>query len=251
MKILGRILYSLTFALLIFPLINTATNIAASKYFNNEGKDIYLSDSPDRYRLFYGSTGYHLNDATYHFVDNDYQIQFFEINRVFQKDGEITVIEYFYIIIDHPSNILTISNPQKYYLRFMSKGEIVSDLRIHQFEEIPFSVVVDDEDKGLIDAHSIIDNKIDTVQIIDYTHDGPTTILAEYEMEFKVEDLVIKEVVKTYHSDIEHLNANDINIKYQVESQKYNYIIWLFVLGYVIIVGGFTYWLFFKKRNEY
>ena len=83
MKILGRILFAFTVAIFLVVFNSVANTTSSNKYFNEEGLKIFQSDSPDRYRIFYGPTGYHTKTATYSFELGGFNINFFEINKVF------------------------------------------------------------------------------------------------------------------------------------------------------------------------
>lgn len=249
MKILGRILFALAAALLLIFFHNFGTRLTADKYFAEDGKEIFMSNGPDKYRFFYGATGYHLAEPTYSFVVNQYQIQFFEINKVFiNKEKDVKVEEFYYIMIDHPTNVLTIDNPQRYYLKFVTGDEPIT-LRIHQFREIPFSLVVNDEDKALITVNDLIGKGITKFELIDF-QDPNETILGESNISFKEEDLVIKDVVTTNYNNKEVLNQHHIYTKYQIDASKYNYLYYLTIAVYFVFIGITTYFLYFFNKNR-
>lgn len=253
MKILGRIGYALLIALLLFFFHNFGTRLAADKYFANEGIEIFTSNGEDKYRLFYGSTGFHLDEPTYSFIDNDYNIQFFEINKVFEREDEIRVDKYFYIMIDHPTHILTIDNPQRYYIRFVTDDEPIT-LRVHQFREIPFSIAINDENKGLIVVDDLIDKNISKFEVIDYIvfgADEQETILASADITFDADDLLIEDIVKDkYSNNWRATFDNDVFKPYKYDASDYNYIYYLTMLVYVIVVVATTYLVYFRKSEK-
>lgn len=249
MKVLGRIFFSFFAAILLIASHNFGTTLSADKYFAEEGLKIFNENGEDKYRFFYGSTGFHLNEPTYMIENNGFKVQFFEINKVFKnKKGNIKVEEYFYIIIDNPDRVLTTDNPQRYYLKFYTNNGPYT-LRIHQFRNIPFSVVVDGDDKGLLDVNDLIDRKISRYEIIDFK-DEIETVISAGKLSIKEEDLVIKQHVIDNYNNEEYLNSQGINIKYQFDASKYNYIYFLVVGGYILSISLITYLLFFKKNKR-
>ena len=253
MKILGRITYALLIALLLFFFHNFGTRLTADKYFENEGKETFTSDSEDKYRLFYGSTGFHLNEPTYSFTVNEYNIQFFEINKVFEKKDDIRVDKYFYIMIDHPTHVLTIDNPQRYYIKFVTDDEPIT-LRVHQFREIPFSIAINDENKGLIEVDALIDKNISKFEVIDYTlvrEVEEETVLASAEITFNRDDLVIEDMVTTKYNNNWRADFDDDVFKpYKYDASQYNYIYYLTMVVYVVVVVLTTYLVYFRKNEK-
>jgi hypothetical protein len=253
MKILGRITYALSIALLLFFFHNFGTRLTADKFFANEGKDIFLNDGEDKYRLFYGSTGFHLNEPTYSFLDNDYNIQFFEINKVFEKEDDLKVDKYFYIMIDHPTHVLTIDNPQRYYIKFITDDEPIT-LRVHQFREIPFSIAINDENRGLIDVNALIGQNITKFEVIDFVVFGEEveeTVLASANITFSEDDLVIEDIVKnTYDNNWRADFNNDVYKPYKYDASQYNYIYYLTMLLYILIAVFTTYLVYFRHSEK-
>ena len=69
-------------------------------------------------------------------------------------------------------------------------------------------------------------------------------------LSIKEEDLVIKQHVIDNYNNEEYLNSQGINIKYQFDASKYNYIYFLVVGGYILSISLITYLLFFKKSKR-
>lgn len=249
MRIIGRIFYAFAVAIFLIAAHNFGTTLSADKYFANEGLKIFNENGEDKYRFFYGSTGFHLNDPTYIIENNQYKVQFFEINKVFKNNkGDIKVEEYFYIIIDHPEKVLTTDNPQRFYMKFYTNNGPYT-LRIHQFRNIPFSVVVNDEDEGLLDINDLTSRKITKYEIIDYA-DELETVISTGKLDIKETDLVIKRHVIDNYNNEEYLNSKGINIKYKFNATKYNYIYFIVMGGYLVSISLITYLLFFKKTKK-
>lgn len=250
MKVLLRILYALVVALLFVFVQNYAHSVAADKYFQEEGLKAFVDSNPDKYRFFYGSTGYHKKEATYTIKQNDFTIQFFEINKVFKnKEGDVKVEEYYYIMIDHPTFVIPHQFPQVHYLRF-SNDDATESFRVVQFKRLPFSVVVNNEEEGLIDALDLINKGFTKIELIEYYSEENEIILAESNVEMLEEHLTIKNVVEDNYNNIDVLNENGIFTKLPIESSEYAYIYYLIMIGYIIIMIIVTYFIFFFRPKK-
>lgn len=262
MKILGRILYALIVAVLLILVGNFSNSVTSNKYFENEVQTAYDNNHEDKYRMIYGSLGFHKKEATYEYNINGYQIQFFEIEKLFVRENkdktkDYLVEKYLYIMIDHETEILTIDNPQRFYMRFnfvddFHNTEMVT-YRVHQFKKLPVSVVVDNDDGGLIpfDFFTNKDKSVINFELFDYNDDTKEeVILAKSNTNFLESDLVSEEFLIENYTNEETLNNAGIYFKYQANKKPYvGYAVLiysLYALG-VIITG---YFFFFFKRKK-
>jgi len=247
MKVFGRIGFALLAALLLVAVHNFATRMTADAYFDKVGNEIFTNSKDNyKYRFFYGSTGYHLDEPTYKFEFNNYLIQFFEVNKVFvNKEKDVKVEEYFYIMITHPSEVLNSTKNKQIVLRFHSPIEIY-DYHIQKFKTIPFSLVVDEKQSGLIEAQGLIKKNIQSIDIVEIVGEQNVR-LASGDVSFDSNDLVIKNHVYTKYNDESYLNSQGIYLKLHPDSSDYNYIYVLIMLAYALIVIVIGYFLYFNQ----
>lgn len=256
MKVLGRILFALLLAIFLPVFNNIANSVSANKYFESEAKAIFNDKTnEDRYRIFYGATGYHRSEPLYSYYIGGYNINFFEINKVFvNKKKDVLVEEYLYIMIDNDDKILTIDSPQKYYFRFVmeDKNENIT-YRIHQFKNLPFSTVVDNDDRALISTDIFKDNKVVKFEMFDYDENEPKDrrelILAEAKLEINTDDLLMKETTIKHYNDLDILSENEILTVYKADTKKYSKVYSGIMISYVVIVIISTYFVFFFKKK--
>lgn len=256
MKILGRILFAFTVAIFLPVFNNFADSKSSEKYFNTEAKEIFNDlDNEDRYRIFYGSTGYHRQEAFLSYHINGYNINFFEINKVFvNKKKDVLVEEYLYIMIDNPDKILTIDSPQRFYIRFVMENKKDNiTYRIHQFKNLPFSTVVDNDDKALISTDMFKENKVVSFEIFDFDDDQPKDrkeiVLASSSLTINTDDLKMKNITYDHYNDLEILEENKILTRYKTPTKRYTPIYVGILIAYIVIVIVSTYFLFFFKKK--
>lgn len=244
MKVFYRIIYALVVAILLFYVHRQANEKTANKYFEVEGTKAFSDDNPDKYRFFYSPLGYHKKEPTYAITKSGFKIQFFEVNRVFvNRKKDVKADEYFYIIIENENYPLLKEFPQRYWFRFINEEEKLA-YKIYQFRDFPFSVVVDEEEKSLIDAAKIIAGNYQEIEIILF-EDDEEEILVKSELEVSSEDLIIKnEVLKGYQEE-EYLNSKGIYFVEEINHSSYLYIYYLIMAAYLVGVIITTYLLFF------
>lgn len=247
MKVIKSILFALTVTLLFRLVLSITSSYVSDLYFDKEGKEAFVDSNPDKYRFFYGTTGFHKKEATYTLEDNDYKVQFFEIGKLFKnKNNDVKVEEYFYIMIDNPNKILTIDNPQIYYIKFLNNQKEELTLRIFQFKELPFSVVVNEDDEGLINVSDIYSKNYNKVIIYD---DSTKENLFEQIINLNENDLTIKDKLLEFNNDLEELKIYNIYNPIKV-STKYNWILYLVIILYVILLTIVMYFMFYRKKRS-
>jgi hypothetical protein len=248
LKILGRFFYAIVVSVLFLWVLDYSNGLMTSLYFDKYGTAALAVDNPDYFFFYSAIPDFEKSEPVLAFDNADFALRVYEVATATETEGTLTVSEYVYILIHDKNGTLS----GDYSLRLSTEGAEPETVVIGvvQFRTLPIYVAVNETGYVYI-AKSTLTSLAFTRFAL---KDSAETVVFEGSGSIAADDFTIQAKLTEYFTANDalpglELQADGIFPNNPHLVTEYQYIFWVAVGGYFVLVAIVTYFVFFFRKK--